>query len=52
MKTREFARLTDVRVLEDEIRVAGERAMSAVREKVEQGDPLAMLEAVKFDKMG
>ena len=52
MKTREFAKLSDVRVLEDEIRIASERAMSAFQGLVAQGDPLALLEAVKFDKMG
>ena len=52
MKTREFARLSDVRVLEHEIRSASERAMTAFQGLVKQGDPLALLDAVKFDKMG
>jgi len=52
VKTREFARLIDVGVLEDEIRVAAEQAVAAVRGLVEKADPLVLLEAVKFDKMG
>jgi hypothetical protein len=52
VKTREFAVLSDLRSLEDEIRIASEGAMSAIQGLVQQGDPLALLEAVKFDKMG
>lgn len=52
MKTRKFAEPADVRVLENEIRVASKGAMFALRGLLADGDALRLLEAVKFEKMG
>ena len=52
MKIREFAQLADTKALEDEIRIASERARLALRRIVEQSDALHVLKAVKFDKIG
>ena len=52
MKIREFAQLADTKALEDEIRIASERARLALRRLVEQSEALHVLKAVKFDKIG
>ena len=52
MKTREFAKLADTKALEDEVRLASECALLALRRLVAQSDALRVLEAVKFNKIG
>ena len=49
---REFTEPADAKRLEEEIRLAADRSLSAVQRFVEPGDALRLLEAVKFDKIG